>query len=143
MDMQRSCGMMIKQLHTTLEKNANNTLKQCDLTVAQVSVLMALHQASDRQLPLKQLEKNLHLARSTTAGLAMRLEQKGLVEYREDTQDHRVKILSITQKGEDCCKTATEKMNETEEQLLSGLTDTEREIFLTLLNKVVHSLDEQ
>lgn len=136
----QSCGMLIKQLHTTLEKNANQELKPYGLTIAQVSMLLEIRENPKGRISLKQLEKRLHLAQSTTAGLACRLEQKGMIAYEEDPQDRRVKYIALTESGKACCEAMEGKMDEEEDRLLSGLTETEKEIFLTLLNKVAQSL---
>ena len=73
-----SCGAFIKQIHDALEKSANNALRHQDLTMAQVGVLLALNDASDHELPLKELEQVLRVAQSTAAGIVTRLEQNGL-----------------------------------------------------------------
>ena len=62
-----------------------------------------------------------------------RLEQKGFVEGFGDPADRRVKLVRITAAGEACCRQAERNMEQTETNLLSGLTETERSIFLTLL----------
>ncbi|MGM9531266.1 MarR family winged helix-turn-helix transcriptional regulator [Intestinibacter sp.] len=135
-----ACGFLIKQIHTTLEKNANNALRESGLTTAQVSVLMELYDTVEKQMTLKELEKVLHLAQSTTAGIVSRLVQKGLVECYADVSDKRIKIVKITPAGEECCIVAEKHMQEAEEDLLSGLTETERDIFVSLLKKVSTSM---
>lgn len=64
-----ACGALIKQINSTLEKNANNTLRKQDLTFAQVSALLAIRDYPEPRISLKELEKILHVAQSTTAGI--------------------------------------------------------------------------
>lgn len=135
-----SCGMLIKQINSTLEKNANNILREQGLTFAQVSALFAIRDFPEQQISLKELENLLHVAQSTTAGIISRLEQKGLVVGFGDSADKRIKLVRITPLGEQYCKRGEQDMGETEEKLLSGLTETEREIFITLLQKVKNTL---
>ena len=73
------CAMLIKQIHSELEKNGNNALRSDDLTVSQISALMELDKAEGKQAELKHLEEALHIAKSTTVGIVKRLEQKGFV----------------------------------------------------------------
>ena len=80
------------------------------------------------------------MAQSTAAGIVARLEQKGFVEGFGDPADRRVKLVRITAAGEACCRQAERNMEQTEANLLSGLTETERSIFLTLLKKVRDTL---
>ena len=96
---QNSCGSMIKQIHDELEKNANNAMRVHDITMAQCSALLMLNGAPDRQMALKELERELRVAQSTAAGIVSRLEQKGLAEGFGSPEDKRVKMVRITQQG--------------------------------------------
>ena len=140
LDIQDSCGTLLKQRHDALEKQANNSLRADGLTMAQVGVLLMLDRAEHRQMPLKELEKALHVAQSTAAGIVSRLEQKGLVESFGDAEDRRVKVVRLSEAGAGCCRTADARMAEAERQLLSSLTEAERDIFILLLRKVRDSL---
>lgn len=140
MDIQDSCGTLLKQIHDALEKQANNSLRADGLTMAQVGILLMLDRAEHRQMPLKELEKALHVAQSTAAGIVSRLEQKGLVESFGDAEDRRVKVVRLSEAGAGCCRTADARMAEAERQLLSSLTEAERDIFILLLRKVRDSL---
>ncbi|MGM9670560.1 MAG: MarR family winged helix-turn-helix transcriptional regulator [Oscillospiraceae bacterium] len=137
---QNTCGALIKQMHDELEKNANNAMRAQGITMAQCVALLALNQAPEKQLPLKELERQLRVAQSTAAGIVARLEQKGMVEGLGSPEDRRVKIVRITARGMECCANAELDMQQTEQSLLSGLTETEREIFLSLLKKVRDTL---
>lgn len=137
---QISCGMLLKQINDELEKRANNALRSQDLTIAQLGALMVLNQSSERQMPLKELERKLHVAQSTAAGIITRLEQKEFVESFGDAADRRIKMVRITQQGVQCCLSAKQNMDQEETLLLSGLTDTEKLIFISLLQKVRNTL---
>lgn len=140
MEKPQDCGLLIKQINDELRKNANNALRSRDLTIAQLDTLVALDQAPEGQRSLKELEHLLHVAQSTTAGIVVRLEQKGLVEGVGDAEDRRIKRVRITPAGKECIRTALHFREEAEAQLLSGLTEGERDIFYTLLKKVRDSL---
>lgn len=137
---QNTCGAIIKQIHDELEKNANNALRPQGLTMAQVGALLVLRDAPEGQCSLKEMEQVLHVAQSTAAGIMVRLEQKGLVEGFGSPEDKRIKMVRITPTGEECCFQAEQSMEETEKRLLSGLTETERSIFNSLLVKVRDSI---
>ena len=140
MEKPQDYGMLIKQINDELLKNANNALRSQNITLAQLEVLDQLNQAPEGQYSLKELEQILHVAQSTAAGVIARLEQKGLVEGFGDAEDRRVKLVRITPAGTACVHTALHHRAEAEERLLSGLTETERAIFYTLLKKVRDSL---
>ena len=140
MEERQACGKLIKQINDELRKNANNAMRSQDMTVAQLDALLELDCAPEKQRSLKELEQRLHVAQSTAAGIIARLEQKGFVESFGDTADRRIKLVRITLAGIDCANSAKQGMLEAEARLLSGLTETERDIFYTLLKKVRSSL---
>ena len=69
-------GFLIKQIHDRLEKQANNTLRGKDLTMMQISVLMELQEAEQKERSMKELERKFCVAQSTVAGIISRLEQR-------------------------------------------------------------------
>lgn len=137
---QNSCGALIKQIHDELEKNANNAMRPYGITMAQCVALLTLNATPEKQMALKDLERTLRVAQSTSAGIVVRLEQKGLVEGWTAPDDKRAKRVRITAKGVECCQRAEQDMENTEKALLSGLTVTEQSIFLSLLKKVRDTL---
>ena len=130
------CGMLIKQINSELEKNANNMLRNDGLTVSQISVLMELDESIEKQMELKELEEVLHIAKPTVVGIVKRLEDKGFVISTRSIQDKRIRIIQLTPLGEKCCRRAKERMQQAEMTLTSSLTETERRILITLLQKV-------
>jgi len=134
------CGALIKKVHDEIEKKANAMLRQQDLTLSQMNVLMELEAIPGHQLTLKELEGLLHVAQSTAAGIVVRLEQKGFVESFTDESDRRVKKVRITPAGMECSKNAASDVKEIETKLLSGLTAAEKLLFLDLLEKVFNAL---
>ena len=134
------CSTLIKQIHDEMEKRANNSLRAQDLTMAQVGVLLELYQAPEKQLALKELERRMHVAQSTAAGIVVRLEQKGFVEALGDAADKRVKLVHITAAGEACCKDAAGLMDEAEETMHRGFSKEDRDTLNALLAKVLENL---
>lgn len=140
MEQARDCGMLIKQIHDELSKNANNALRSQNITLAQLEVLDQLNQAPEGRYSLKELEQILHVAQSTAAGIISRLEQKGFVAGFGDAGDRRIKRVQITPAGVECVRTALHHRAEAEELLLASLTEAERDVFYMLLKKVRDSL---
>lgn len=136
-----TCAQLIKNLHDRLEKSANNTLRDKDLTMMQVAVLMELQKSHNKILSMKELERKFCVAQSTVAGIISRLEQKGLVEPSGDAEDRRVKLVNITAEGEKCCRDASIYMKETEERLISGFSDDEVTMFKSLLRKAADNMN--
>ncbi|MCI2058016.1 MAG: MarR family transcriptional regulator [Oscillibacter sp.] len=140
MEVYTHSGFLIKQIHDRLEKRSNNELRAQDLTMMQISVLLALEAADGKQRSMKELERHFGVAQPTVAGIVSRLEQKAFVQAHGDAEDKRIKIVHITKAGEACCKEASSHMNEAEELLLRGFTAEERELFHHLLKKAANNL---
>lgn len=134
------CGKLIKQIHDEMRKKVNNDMRAQGMTMAQWDALVELNLAPEKQLSLKELEQRLHIAQSTTAGIISRLEQKGLVEGFGDPEDRRIKLVRITTKGIEHIAFCEQSRAAADARLLSGLTEIERGIFLSLLKKVCDTL---
>ena len=131
-----SCGTLLKQIHDILEKNANNVLREQDLTISQSGVLVLLDEKEGKTASFKELEKDFGVSQPTMVGILNRLVQKDLVEVLTDSEDKRIRKAHLTQKGADKCKEGYKHMNAAEEQLLKSLTDDEKVEFNRLLLKV-------
>lgn len=131
---------LIKQIHDRLEKKANNSLRTQDLTMMQVSVLMALHDTDKKQLSMKELERHFGIAQSTVAGIISRLEQKGFVEALSDAEDKRIKLVHITPMGENCYADTAFHMEEAENNLLRGFSQEEQDLINRFLIRILNNL---
>lgn len=140
---QEKCGLLIHQVHNFLEKSGNNQLKKKGLTFSQINVLMNLINAPEKKLSFKELEKRLALAQSTTVGLISRLEQKELVAVSEDNEDKRMKFVEITSLGIQYYTDAEAEREQTETELLSALSENEKDTFYTLLKKINNSFQKK
>ncbi len=132
----RKCVSLLRQIHAALEKNANNILRENDLTIAQMYLLFALVDSDNGSYTLKEMEKILQIGQSTTVGLVKRLKQKGFVDCCKTPEDQRVRIVTITPEGRSMCKISRAKMDKTALKMLDGLTDAEQTEFLRLLQKI-------
>ncbi len=134
------CAKLIKMIHDEIKKRANNQLSEHNLTMMQIDALMLLGEAADKTLSLKELEKMLHVAQSTSANIIRRLEEKHFVEAFTDADDKRIKMVRITPQGEHSWQVAKASMDEAEEALLAELDEEERTQFSFLLQKVYNGL---
>ena len=136
-----SCGTLLKQIHDIMEKNANNVLREQELTISQSGVLVLLDEKEGKTASFKELEKEFGVSQPTMVGILNRLVQKDLVEVLTDSEDKRIRKAHLTQKGADKCKEGYKHMNSAEEQLLKSLTNNEKKEFNRLLLKVRKSFD--
>lgn len=134
---------LMKRIHDTLEKQANQNLLRYGVTASQLHMLMALGyewEQGVRAVKLKDLERCFGVAQSTTAGIAARLEKRGLVRSLPDDGDKRVKRVQITPAGLEICQAAKESVDETHRRFLSCLSPDEEEELTRLLKKVYQAI---
>jgi DNA-binding MarR family transcriptional regulator len=135
------CGPFLKQIHDSLDKGANNSLRALALTSAQFNLLFMLANAEGGTYTLKELEKRLHVSQATTAGVVKRLEQKGFIESFTDANDKRVKNAKITAAGIAVCVKGRAHIDISEQRLVNALTDVERLVFRELLKKIADNIN--
>lgn len=133
---EQTCGLLIRQINNTMDKRVNNQLKERDITLSQMLVLIEIINAPSRKLTFKELEKRLSLAQSTTAGLISRLEHKKLVIVSGDKDDKRIKYVEITPLGETYCHEAEQDMEYTEKKLLENFSIEETKQLFSLLEEI-------
>ena len=133
----------IKHINDCLKKRANNSLRKEGLTLMQSHVLLKLQDAPDQRMTFKEIEKDLHVAQSTTAGLLRRLQEKNLIDCCDDPKDKRIKIACLTQKGEGHCAQAKKNMAEANRLMMKGLTQEEIDTLADLLSKVYSNLENE
>lgn len=130
----------VKRIYETIKKYTNSRLSSYNLTVAQTVALMNLYDKPDKQMTMKEMEKVLDVAQSTTVGIIARLEQKGFVERFEASYDKRIKFVRITPLGMKYCNKSEDYLYEGEEVLLAGLTEEEKVLLNQLLEKVSNNI---
>ncbi len=129
----RPYGRLIKQINEILACRANNGLQAQGLTFSQLHVLIALKHAEEETLSLKELEGIFHMAQSTIAGLAARLEKKGFVANVGAQEDRRVKRIRLTQSGREVLAKSRENAIATDKLITGALTEREQEELYRLL----------
>ena len=135
-----SCAALIKQINDGLEKQANRMLREDDLTIMQVAVLVELDGAAGKTLSLKELEHRFGVAQPTMLGIVKRLEQKVLVEMLSSAEDRRIRLVHLTGAGMQKCQTGYDHMEAAEDSLLRPLDDGERAQFRSMLERIKISL---
>lgn len=136
-------GQLIKQINDAVERRANQSLRQNDLTMVQIWVLMSLSEKEDKTYSLKELERILGVAQSTCAGIVNRLSVKNLVDCVTDPADKRMKLVRLRPEGEKCCRDARKHMREVDQIIFEGLTEEEKNTLHVLLQKIYENVSKK
>lgn len=135
-------GLYVKMFSDFMEREVNRSLCSLGLTFSQHKVLMLLTHRPDHTATLKSVESEFHSAQSTVAGLAARLEKKGLVISLQDESDHRIKYIRITPEGSALCEKARQSIIAADERLVAPLSIEERAQLLCLFQRMYESMQE-
>jgi DNA-binding MarR family transcriptional regulator len=138
--MHRHFGHRLRILHWCTDQAVTNALAELELTSAQGRILGYLAMRKTAPCP-KDIEEELRLSHPTVSGLLSRLEKKGFLEFRSDEADRRVKRIYLLDKGKACNASMYETIRSTEEKLVAGFTEEEKEQFFSYLNRAIDNMD--
>lgn len=135
-------GHLIRRLNQVsvslfMEETAKNGF---DMTPVQYAALIAV----ETKPGLDQATLASHIAydRVTIGGVVDRLVQKELLRRETNPKDRRARELYLTDKGRDTLQEIRPIVWRTQTQLLDGLADDEREVFMALLRKAADAGNE-
>lgn len=131
-----SCAALFKLITEVFEARTNKDLQEHGVTLSQMKVLVSLDQTEGHAATLKELERFFDTSQATMAGLAARLEKKGLVDSYIDPEDRRIKHIRLSEQGESLCRDAREKIEAGERWLVQSLAPEEWAQLQRLLQRV-------
>lgn len=100
--------------------------REFELSPPQVLALRQLEPGT--ALPMSQLAGLLHCDNSNVTGIVDRLEDRGLVERRAAEHDRRVKLLALTEDGEEVRARLVERMDEPPPEIAALGADEQRKL---------------
>lgn len=114
-------------------------LDELDLTYTQYIALMVLWE--EESVSIKHLGERLHLDSGTLTPLCKKLEAKGFVTRKRDTQDERNVMVQLTQQGRELEVRAAKIPELMMQAGCIPLTPEEAQTLRTLLYKTMRGLD--
>ena len=126
--------------HLTRER-MDARMSRFGMTPAQTHVLRYLRQ-NGGQMPQRELLENLRVKPSTVNGILDRMEEKGLVERSVSGTDARQRVVVLTPAGIEREAEVKQSFLEAEALIARGLTEEETDTLRSLLERVIHNLEE-
>ncbi len=120
----------------------NRQLQPYTLTSSQSETIRYILKHDDEEITAGLIMKELNLSQSTVAGILKRLEAKGLICRTTQPGDGRKSRIVPTRQGEQLRNALIQTGMETERQLLHGLTEQEQAQFKSLLEVVLHNMEQ-
>lgn len=98
------------------------------------------HKSRNGDVYQKDVEREFRIRRSTATVMLQSLEQKGYLVRVASTEDARLKRILLTEKAIRHHDLIEEQIRIFNRELEAGLTEEEKEIFLRILDKMMHNL---
>ena len=135
-------GYMLKIVNDALEKKANETLRNEDLTLSQLKVLGFINTKEEGKTTQKELEDSLAVSHPTINGILKRLEAKGIIVSELSVNRRMTKIVELTEAGKEIVRKTECHRLEHEKRLSKNLSAEEKASLLFYLKKVYEGLKE-
>lgn len=91
----------------------------------------------------KDLEKKMHMSRSTMTGILQGFEKAGYIKRVSVNHDARLKKIVLTEKGEKFRADSVNNIRALEEMAMANISEEEREAFFQTLQKICKNLGDE
>lgn len=133
-----SIGYSLNQVSTAYYASLEKALSSIELHYGQIYVLISLWEKDDQTQ--KELADNLSVSSPTITKMIKSLKQNQFVETRQCEYDSRAIRVTLTEKGKDVRERVEIIWENLEADTLKSLTETEKLIFLQILQKIKGNL---
>lgn len=131
-------AFLLSSLGFEIARRFAATLEEFDIEPRQFALLRAI--SFSEGLSQQALGERLQIPASRMVAIVDDLEQRGLVERRQNPDDRRARALYLTQAGKQLFEQAFAAAVAHQQAVSAPLTDSEREQFAALLTKVAGGL---
>ncbi len=112
----------------------NEEMKEYDLNFSECSYLVKIPESSS--ITQSEIGDLLFLDNAIVTRSIQRLEKKGFVSRIKSKEDKRAMLVSLTKKGLDARKVAKKKRTIWKDEVMSDISDSEKEIFEKVLKSI-------
>jgi len=133
---------LLRKVATWIKSEGRKVLKEGEneITPAQFDVLQSVFW--QEHMTMTCLSKRLGVAKSTVTGLVNKLRQEELVKYTVSSEDKRVRLLKITEKGEGVIQEVIDRRIKFVEDMFSDIDPYLVDEFRQVLRIVVQNVSE-
>ena len=137
-------GKIINRISNRLRRRSQMARERTGITGARGNILdYILVESEKHSVYQKEIEKEFGLRPSTATEVLKYLEEKELIQRIPDEEDARFKKIVFTEEAEKILEVLRREIEQTEEILLRGISEEEREIFQKTAEKMLANLEEE
>ena len=126
---------LLRRAHQRASAIFLNVLADAQLTPTQFFAMARLHETG--KLSQNRLGRLAAMDPATIQGVIRRLQERGFIERLPDPNDRRRMVLSLSPKGQETVSALLADARRVGGEILSPLSEEERETFMGLLKKLV------
>lgn len=139
-DIRESFGFYFNLIYLNSKRNLEEKLKEYDITYLQFTILIYLYRYN--LTTQKEILQYTNGDEASVTRLINRLEHKNYISRIQSETDKRKKKIVLTPSGESLINNAINCAIEVNKELVKDLQEDEAKKLLTLLQKVLGSLDK-
>lgn len=139
--MEENLSQLFRQLNVSHRIVVQAYLDQYGLYIGQPRFLFAL--ARRPGMSQVQLSNELKVSKETVSVAMRRLEQVGYVSREASLTDKRIKLLSLSDKGEVLMPELKEHFNGINDRMFSLLDHKEKELLESLFKKMIQGIEKE
>ncbi len=133
-------GYLVRRLHQIVVALCHDHWRGLDLSPVQYAALMAVR--ANPGIDQRGLARAVAIDRSSIGTVSEQLDGRGLIERRPGRRDKRNKELYLTAPGAVLLRRAHKLAWEIQDRILAPLGPAQRDVFVTLLTKLVDENNE-
>jgi DNA-binding MarR family transcriptional regulator len=130
----------IQQTHNVVNRIVSKKLAEWGLSVPKYGIIRQLY--DNETLPLSKLSKLIFRGNSNMTTLVDRMERDGIVKRVNHSNDRRVKVLCLTEKGGRLAPKVIKEYRTFLHQMMSCISTKEQRILVRLLKRLNERLEE-
>ncbi len=141
MDLSKHVGYMIKCIGDKMNARTTRRLKKFGLTMSQFCALSYIYEHGGVSTQ-KDIEKYFDISHPTVVGVVAKLEQNGYLTCSVGKEDHRFKVLTLTEKGKEIGQKLLEELAYYQNVLTADLSPSQIEALREALAIVYKNLED-
>ncbi len=136
-----SLHYLLMKSHSVMQRKIYSDAQKIGLTSGQPKILDYLyeHEGSDQ----KTIAGYCEIEPATLGSILLRMEQKGLIERRQENGNRRSLFVYLTENGKEVCEKMHDIFSQKDKQASDSLSTAEIHELKRLLTKVCENLDRK
>ncbi len=139
-DPKSTASFWINRASRVLQRLQEGRLRPLGFGMSHMPVLHALQDGES--LSQKELAQRARVEQPTMAEMLARMERDGVVQREPNPNDGRGSLTSLTRRSRLRLPKAKAELMQVEQEAMAGFSATEKEMLLTLLQRVVSNLEK-